>query len=102
MSKINSAAHLLLINGERCEVIIENKPYVLVQPPKWVRNDEEEMKVYKKFETGTAVVYVDNGNEMVIFDADIEEVYDSLLEDGLELDRVEKMDLEMIDVAWFV
>jgi hypothetical protein len=101
MSNVNDAAHLLLLNGTRCEVVVENKSYVLVQPPKWVRNDDEEMKVYKRIETGTAVVYVDNGDEIAIFDADIDEVYDSLLGDGLELERVEKMDLEMIDVAWF-
>ena len=103
MSNINNIAHLLLLNNKRYEVIIENKSYILVQPPSWVRSGEDEdAKVYKQINTGSAVVYVSDGNEMVIFDADIDEVYDSFLTDGIDVDAVEKMELEMVDVAWFV
>jgi hypothetical protein len=99
----SSRAHLLIQNDDRVVIMVDNKPHVLVQPPSWaVEYPDGDAKLVKKLETGSAVLYTDAGVDLIIFDADIDEVIESRDCDIFEQEQIDKLEMYKIDVAWFV
>jgi hypothetical protein len=97
-------AYLLLKNDDgRFSIVIDNKPYILIQPPHYVLEQfelEEDARLIKSYQVGRAIIYVDDGQEKVIFEVDIEDTIENLQQDGIDTEQMEN--LEMVDVIWLV
>lgn len=92
----------LLLKGDegRFSVVIDNKSYILIQPPLCVLDQFEigdNTRLVKNYQVGRAIIYIDDGQEKVIFETDIE---DTIEKDGFDAEQIEN--LEMIDVIWFI
>ena len=95
-------ALLLLKNKNRITIIIDNRPYVLIDNPSYSEEVQRD-SIIESFsltgiETGKAVMYTEDGRDRVILDASIEDAIDELSDEIIESDDVV---FEMIDVAWF-
>ena len=99
----NRKAHLLIYHDDNITVVVDNKPYILVQPPEFVVETQGgDSRLVKRLETGSAVMYTDGGVDFIIFDADVDDVVESMNCDILEQEKLDKLEMSKIDVAWFV
>jgi hypothetical protein len=97
-------AYLLLRNDDnRFSIVIDNKSYILIQPPNYVLEQfeiGEDARLIKNYQIGRAIVYIDDGQEKVIFESDIEDTIENLQQEGIDTELIEN--LEMTDVVWFI
>lgn len=97
-------AYLLLKSDDnRFTVVIDNKSYILIQPPNhFIEQFEigEDTRLVKNYQMGKAIVYIEDGQERVIFETDVEDTIDNLQQDGIDNEQI--VALEMVDVVWFV
>jgi len=97
-------AYLLLkTDDNRFTMVVDNKSYVLIQTPHHILEQFEvgdDSRLVKNYQVGRAIVYVDDGQEKVIFENEIEDTIENLQQDGFDTEHVEG--LEMVDVIWFV
>jgi hypothetical protein len=96
-------AFLLFKSDERFTVVIDNKPYILIQQPVCTAVDcDGDVKLIKGYQTGRAVIYVDDGQEKVIFEADVDDALENMNLDGIEVEQSAFPEFETFDVVWFI
>jgi hypothetical protein len=92
-------ALLLIRENDRMSVIINGKQYVLISNPFVNSYQSNDNQVATSIETGTAIIYLDDGIEKIILQQNIDEAIETLADSGIE---IEEGSVNSIDVAWLI
>lgn len=96
-----SSAHLLIFEDGKFYLIFEGKKYTLIQRPTGddLTCEDASCSVIRGIEFSRAMIYTDMGEEKVIFESDIDDAIEN--SSSVILGDIERLEEELIDVAWF-